>query len=65
MKASQQAGFGQALHVPAHGLERHAQFLGEFLHRDRTADPDDIEQLELPGIGIHLDFLDAVWLVLG
>ncbi|GAO25299.1 hypothetical protein ALISP_5119 [Alicycliphilus sp. B1] len=53
MKARHQALLGQALHVAAHGLQRHAQGLGEMLHAGAAVLADMGQQLELAGIVVH------------
>ncbi|MNU05382.1 hypothetical protein D3C72_2501680 [compost metagenome] len=53
MKAREQAGLGQALHVTSHGLQGHAQGVCQLFHRGGFARADFFQQQQLSGIRIH------------
>ena len=53
MKAHQQPGFSQALHIAAHGLQGHAQGVGKVLDGGRLASAYFLEQQQLAGILVH------------
>ena len=64
MKAREQALLGQALHVAPHGLQGHAQGLGQLLDRGRLALAQLFQQLDLAGIGVHAEGEGVVILLL-
>ena len=53
MKARELAGLGHALHITPHGLQGHAQFVGQLFDRHRAEFLDHFEQGDLARIGIH------------
>ena len=53
VEAAEQAVVGQALHVAAHGLQGHAQLLGQLVHGERALGLHGMQQQQLSGVGIH------------
>jgi hypothetical protein len=48
------------LYIASHGLQGYAQCLCQLLHSDGALCPDDREQGELSGIGVHGVFVPRI-----
>ena len=53
VKARQQAGVGQQLHVAPHRLQRDAETLGQGLHRGRALGAHGLQHTGLAGVGVE------------